>query len=315
MERRTFLRTAVIGSSAAAFGGTLWRGAALADPAQPAAGPYGALQAADGNGILLPSGFTSRIIARSGQTVPGTSYTWHGAPDGGASFADGGGWIYVSNAEVSASSGGGASAVRFDSAGPSPRRTGSCPARTPTARAARPRGTPGCPARRSPAGFVYETDPWGGERGRAAPRDGPVQARGGGRRPRPRVRLPDRGRDRTAASTGSAPPPGATCPPARSRCWWRAPAPPARSPGRPSPTRTARPPRPATRSPARSVFNGGEGCFYAAGTCWFTTKGDNRVWAYDANASVPRAGLRRLARHRRRRPADRRRQRHRRRLR
>ncbi len=29
-------------------------------------------------------------------------------------------------------------------------------------------------------------------------------------------------------------------------------------------------------------FNGGEGCWYDDGTCWFTTKGDNRVWAYDA---------------------------------
>ena len=29
-------------------------------------------------------------------------------------------------------------------------------------------------------------------------------------------------------------------------------------------------------------FNGGEGCYYADGICWFTTKGDNRVWAYDA---------------------------------
>ena len=28
-------------------------------------------------------------------------------------------------------------------------------------------------------------------------------------------------------------------------------------------------------------FTGGEGCWYADGTCWFTTKGDNRVWAYD----------------------------------
>ena len=32
-------------------------------------------------------------------------------------------------------------------------------------------------------------------------------------------------------------------------------------------------------------FNGGEGCYYADGTCWFTTKGDNRVWAYDAVTS------------------------------
>ncbi|SCD28224.1 WD40-like Beta Propeller Repeat [Streptomyces sp. ScaeMP-6W] len=31
-------------------------------------------------------------------------------------------------------------------------------------------------------------------------------------------------------------------------------------------------------------FNGGEGCHYADDTCWFTTKGDNRVWRYDAAA-------------------------------
>ncbi|WSK01876.1 hypothetical protein OG395_34735 [Streptomyces sp. NBC_01320] len=61
MERRTFLRTAVVGSSAAAFGGTLWRGAAHAAPALPGTGPYGALQAANANGIALPTGFTSRI--------------------------------------------------------------------------------------------------------------------------------------------------------------------------------------------------------------------------------------------------------------
>jgi secreted PhoX family phosphatase len=33
-------------------------------------------------------------------------------------------------------------------------------------------------------------------------------------------------------------------------------------------------------------FDGGEGCYYAGGICWFTTKGDNRVWAYDAAAST-----------------------------
>lgn len=65
---------------------------------------------------MLPAGFTSRVIARSTQTVSGTGYTWHKAPDGGACFADGSGWIYVSNAEVG-SAGGGASAVKFNSSG------------------------------------------------------------------------------------------------------------------------------------------------------------------------------------------------------
>jgi sugar lactone lactonase YvrE len=29
-------------------------------------------------------------------------------------------------------------------------------------------------------------------------------------------------------------------------------------------------------------FAGGEGCWYADGSCWFTTKGDGRVWRYAA---------------------------------
>ncbi|WP_254716353.1 alkaline phosphatase PhoX [Actinomadura sp. WMMB 499] len=31
-------------------------------------------------------------------------------------------------------------------------------------------------------------------------------------------------------------------------------------------------------------FDGGEGCHYSGGTCYFTTKGDGRVWAYRAAA-------------------------------
>ncbi len=34
------------------------------------------------------------------------------------------------------------------------------------------------------------------------------------------------------------------------------------------------------------LFNGGEGAWYSAGKCYFTTKGDNRVWAYDAAANT-----------------------------
>ena len=61
----------------------------------------------------MPPGFTSRVIARTGQPVGSTSYSWHGAPDGGACFpVAGGGWIYVSNSELDVTSGG-ASAVRF----------------------------------------------------------------------------------------------------------------------------------------------------------------------------------------------------------
>lgn len=75
---------------------------------------FGPLQPADANGLQLPVGFTSRIVATSGQLVAGTLYPWHDDPDGGAVFATaGGGWIYVSNAEISGG-GGGVGAIVFD---------------------------------------------------------------------------------------------------------------------------------------------------------------------------------------------------------
>ena len=68
----------------------------------------GPLQAADENGLRLPSGFTSRIVARSNEIpLKDANYTWHWAPDGAAVFAkEGGGWIYVSNSEMSGGAGG-----------------------------------------------------------------------------------------------------------------------------------------------------------------------------------------------------------------
>ncbi len=78
----------------------------------------GPLLSADENGIMLPDGFSSREVARSGLPPHAdSSYLWHRAPDGGATFStDDDGWIYVSNSEVSGFSGG-AGAIRFDSSG------------------------------------------------------------------------------------------------------------------------------------------------------------------------------------------------------
>jgi hypothetical protein len=36
--------------------------------------------------------------------------------------------------------------------------------------------------------------------------------------------------------------------------------------------------------PGAKVFNGGEGCYYARDTVWFTAKGDGRIWAVDLRA-------------------------------
>lgn len=71
----------------------------------------------DSNGLRLLPGFTSRIIARSGETpAPHSDYLWHAAPDGGATFATEDGWIYVSNSEIKRG-GGGVGAIVFDKNG------------------------------------------------------------------------------------------------------------------------------------------------------------------------------------------------------
>jgi secreted PhoX family phosphatase len=114
LTRRNLLRQ----SAHAASGiGLSALGSAMAVPVAHADGAddFGPLQAADANGLQLPVGFTSRIVATSGQTVAGTGYQWHLSPDGGAVFpTNDGGWIYVSNAERGGGDGGVGTLV-FDS--------------------------------------------------------------------------------------------------------------------------------------------------------------------------------------------------------
>ena len=78
----------------------------------------GELGPPDSNGLRLPRGFSSRVVARSGERVKADDdFVWHPAPDGGACFGvDDGGWIYVSNSEIWGKKGG-ASALRFSAAG------------------------------------------------------------------------------------------------------------------------------------------------------------------------------------------------------
>ncbi len=124
------------------------------DPLPPAPAPaptprsspfamMGPLQPANADGIMLPAGFTSRVVAVVNQPpiASNPAFLWHSDPDGAGTFrTEDGGWIIVSNAEVrdnttgSATAGlnpatsretaealgqlgGGVSALRFDSSG------------------------------------------------------------------------------------------------------------------------------------------------------------------------------------------------------
>ena len=281
MDRRTLLRTAVVGGSAV-LGGTLWRGAAYAAPAQPGSGPYGALGSPDANGLRLPAGFTSRVIARSGQKVPGTSYTWHSAPDGGACYPDGSGWIYVSNSEVNPS--GGASAVRFSASGAvtsayrvlSGTRQNCAGGRTPW--------NTWLSCEEVDRGYVYETDPWGVKAAVRRDAMGRFKHEAAAADPIRKVVYltedvtdgcfyrfrPTTWGDLSSGTLEVLVAGSATSGPVT---WARVPDPSGAT---------------ATRNHVSGAkrFNGGEGCYYADDTCWFTTKGDNRVWQYNASAGT-----------------------------
>ncbi|WP_031171239.1 alkaline phosphatase PhoX [Streptosporangium roseum] len=281
MERRTFLRTSALGASTLAFTGSLWQDA-LAAPAQNAPGPYGALLAADGNGIRLPAGFTSRVIARSGQVVPGTSHTWHSAPDGGACFADGGGWIYVSNSEVNP--GGGASAIRFDSSGVIVSADSILSGtRQNCAGGATPWNT-WLSCEEVSLGYVYETYPFGGPAVRR-PAMGRFKHEAAAADPVRKVIyltedetdgrfyrfVPATWGDLSSGTLQALVAGSAT---SGSFTWADVPDP----DGSPTVTRS--------QVAGSKSFNGGEGCHYAGDTVWFTTKGDNRVWQVDVAAGT-----------------------------
>lgn len=236
------------------------------------------LQAADANGVMLPEGFRSRVIARSQSLVRGTSYWWHADPDGGAVFEDGDGWIYVSNSE---SFPGGVGAIVFDAAGEirSARPLVLGLTLSNCAGGATPWGT-WLSCEEWDYGRVLECDPTGRRNAIDRPALGwftheAVAVDPGGRalyltEDRPDGCLyrfvPERWGDLRAGTLSVAIDAG------DDRLDW-APVP------QPNPTLFGVPTRHQVRGAKR--FDGGEGAVFDGGDVFFTTKGDNRVWALE----------------------------------
>jgi uncharacterized protein len=85
----------------------------------PGPGPYGPIDGRepDENGLLLPEGFTSRVVAVVGQRVGDSELELRAALDGAATFeGPDGGWIHARNHEL-LNGEGGVTAIAFDADG------------------------------------------------------------------------------------------------------------------------------------------------------------------------------------------------------
>ncbi|HWH43208.1 MAG TPA: alkaline phosphatase PhoX [Thermoleophilaceae bacterium] len=283
MRRRDFIATGAGAAGALVLTPAFLR-EALAAPARAGASPYGPLLPADANGLALPDGFSGKLIARGQRPVGGMP--WPPAPDGQAIYrTKAGGWILVTNSESPAATGGGASAIRFSPTGEIERAyrilsgTNINCAGGPT-----PWGT-WLSCEEHEGGMVWEADPAGVLPSLPRPALGNFaheaacvdretghvfltedQSGGGFYR-----FTPDTPEDLTAgllevASVGAG---GVVS-------WHEV----------PDPNVVTGPAMTRQQVPQMTRFNGGEGLWFDDGIVYFTTKGDKKVWAYDARAGT-----------------------------
>jgi len=277
MNRRNLIKLGLYGTGALWANLVVGSGRAAREPVQ--------LLPPDRNGVRLPAGYSSRIVAESSVSpLGGCDYVWHAAPDGGACFADqGGGWIYVSNSELGDAEGG-AGALRFDADG---KLIDAYPVLQDTSQNCSGGATPWgswLSCEEIDDGRVWECDPKGVEAAVVRPALGVFkheavavdslnrklyltedQVDGCLYRFTP-FNYPDLSAGKLEAArlingeTG--------------KVEWQEIEDPLAS-------------RTETRFQVSATrFNGGEGIAYFGGKVYFTTKGDNRVWVFDINSQV-----------------------------
>jgi secreted PhoX family phosphatase len=288
MRRRDFLRLTTIGmASGAVLGSSIWRHALASTPGQTGPSPYGPLLAADANGFQLPAGFASRELARGGQVVPGTSYTWPWFPDGGATFKVPGGWVFAENSEWLPPNGGGVSALRFNRDGNVIDAYNICSGTIVNCAGGKTPWNTWLTCEEVASGHVWECDPLGETPAVRRDAMGTFKHEAVAADPRrkhfyltedePNGRFyrftPFKWRQLAIGGTLEV----AQVAPSGAVTWLPVPNP---NPVLPADTATR------LQVPASTAFNGGEGIVYSQRHIYFTTKGDNRVWDYDTSTQV-----------------------------